>query len=142
MFSPVLFRDRSQPAQIVLGGIIPAIVGAGAGVLIGASTTWYWVLAIVAGLGSVISGFEHLDGWGGADRGLVAGFVYGTSLLITHAIAGTEAKVSLGSFPPLLAVITAIFGMLLGALGGRLARAQRERAEGRAGPTPIETIPE
>lgn len=136
MFSPVLFRDRSRPVQIVLGGVVPAIVGALAGVFIGTSTTAYWIVAIVAGLGGVLSGFEHLDGWGGADRGLVAGFVYGTSLLIAHAIAGTQAKVSLGSFPPLLAVVTAIIGMFLSALGGRMARALRERGEASAGPTP------
>ncbi len=127
MLQPVLFRDRSRPVQIVLGGIIPAIVGAGAGVLIGASVAGYWIIAVVAGLGSVVSGFEHLDGWGGADRGLVSGAIYGTALLVAHAIAGTHAKVSLGSFPPLLAVVTAIIGMFLCALGGRLARAQRER---------------
>lgn len=127
MFSPVLFRDRSRPVQIVLGGVIPAIVGALAGVLIGVSTGAYWAVAILAGLGSVLSGFEHQDGWGGADRGLASGFVYGVALLLAHAIAGTHAKVSLGSFPPLLAVVTALFGMCLAAIGGRLARAQRER---------------
>jgi hypothetical protein len=127
MFSPVLFRDRSRPVQIVLGGVIPTVVGALAGVLIGVSTGGYWAIAILAGLGSVLSGFEHQDGWGGADRGLASGFVYGVALLLAHAIAGTHAKVSLGSFPPLLAVVTALFGMCLAAIGGRLARAQRER---------------
>jgi small basic protein len=127
MFSPVLFRDRSRPAQIVLGGLIPAVVGALAGVLIGVSTGAYWAVAILAGLGSVLSGFEHKDGWSGADRGLASGFVYGVALLLAHAIAGTHAKVSLGSLPPLLAVVTALFGMCLAAIGGRLARAQRER---------------
>jgi hypothetical protein len=127
MFTPVLFRDRSRPAQIVLGGVIPAIVGALAGVLIGISSGAYWAVAILAGLGSVLSGFEHQDGWGGADRGLASGFVYGVALLLAHTIAGTHAKVSLGSFPPLLAVVTALFGMCLAAIGGRLARAQRER---------------
>jgi ABC-type Na+ efflux pump permease subunit len=133
MFSPVLFRDRSRPAQIVLGGVIPAVVGALAGVLIGVSSGAYWAVAILAGLGSILSGFEHQDGWGGADRGLASGFVYGVALLLAHAIAGTHAKVSLGSFPPLLAVVTALFGMCLAAIGGRLARAQRERE---AAPTP------
>ena len=57
-----------------------------------------------------------------------ARLIYGTALLVAHAVAGTHAKVSLGSFPPLLAVLTAIIGMLLSAAGGRLARAQRERA--------------
>lgn len=129
MFTPVLFRDRSRPAQIVLGGVFPAIIGALAGVLVGTSTTAYWIVAGVAALGGLLSGFEHLDGWGGADRGLVGGAIYGIALLVAHAIAGTTAKVSLGSFPPLLAVVTAIIGMFLAALGGRLARAQRERTQ-------------
>jgi hypothetical protein len=127
---PVLFRDRPRPVQILLGGVIPAVLGATAGVLVGESTGAYWALAAVVTIGGFLAGFEHQDGWGGADRGLVGGAVYGTSLLVAHAIAGTPAKVSLGSFPPFLAVVTAIIGMLLGALGGRLARAQRERKEG------------
>ena len=127
---PVLFRDRPRPVQIVLGGVIPAIFGAAAGVLVGTSTAGYWAIAAVVTIGGLLAGFEHQDGWGGADRGLVGGAIYGTSLLIAHTIAGSHAKVSLGSFPPFLAVVTAIIGMLLGALGGRLARAQRERREG------------
>jgi hypothetical protein len=134
MPEPVLFRDRSRPVQIVLGGVVPAAVGAVAGILIGASTAAYWIVAVLAAVGSVLSGFEHQDGWGGADRGLVAGAIYGAALLIAHAIAGTHAKVSLGSFPPLLAVVTAIFGMLLAAAGGRFARVQRERAAARTDP--------
>ena len=124
----VLFRDRSRPAQIVIGGVIPAIFGAIAGVLVGVSAGAYWGFGAFAAVGAVLSGLEHRDGWGGADRGLVGGFVYGVALLIAHAIAGTHAKVSLGSFPPLLAVVTAIAGMLLAACGGRLARHLRERA--------------
>jgi ABC-type Na+ efflux pump permease subunit len=127
---PVLFRDRSRPFQIVTGGVVPAAIGALAGVLVGVSTGAYWAVAVLAGVGGFLSGFEHQDGWGGADRGLVGGAIYGTSLLIAHAIAGTTAKVSLGSFPPLLAVVTAIFGMLLAAGGGRLARPQREKLTG------------
>jgi hypothetical protein len=127
MFEPTLFRDRPRPVQIVLGGVVPALFGAVAGILVGASTGGYWALAAVVSIGGVLAGLEHEDGWGGADRGLVGGAVYGTALLVAHAIAGTHAKVSLGSFPPLLAVVTAIIGMFLGALGGRLARALRAR---------------
>jgi ABC-type Na+ efflux pump permease subunit len=128
MYNPVLFRDRSRPAQIVLGGVIPAGVGALAGILVGVSAGAYWAVAALAGVGAFIAGFEHRDGWGGADRGFFGGVIYGTALLIAHALAGTHAKVSLGSFPPFLVVVTAIIGMLLSAAGGRLARAQRERA--------------
>jgi len=127
MFEPTLLRDRPRPAQIVLGGVIPAIVGAIAGILIGVSVAGYWTIGAVAAVGGFIAGFEHQDGWGGADRGVVGGAIYGASLLIAHAIAGTHAKVSLGSFPPFLAVVTAIIGMFIGAGGGRLARLMRER---------------
>ncbi len=127
MLEPTLLRDRPRPAQIVLAGVVPAIVGAIAGVLVGVSTGAYWAVAVLAGIGGFLAGFEHQDGWGGADRGVVGGFIYGVALLVAHAIAGTTAKVSLGSFPPALSVITAIFGMFLGAAGGRLARASRSR---------------
>jgi hypothetical protein len=128
MFEPTLLRDRSRPAQIVLAGVVPAIIGATVGVLAGVSSTAYWAVGALAAVGGFLAGFEHQDGWGGADRGVVGGGIYGASLLIAHAIAGTESKVSLGSFPPLLAVVTAIIGMLLGAGGGRLGRMVRRRA--------------
>ncbi len=127
MYEPMLLRDRPRPAQIVLGGVVPTLIGAVAGVLVGTSLAAYWAVGAVAAVGGVLAGFEHQDGWGGADRGLVGGFFYGVGLLVAHGIAGTEAKVSLGSFPPFFAVVTAIIGMLLGALGGRIARAQRKR---------------
>ena len=138
MFEPTLLRDRPRPAQIVLGGVIPAIFGVIAGVLVGVSSGAYWVLAGVVAVGGFIAGFEHQDGWGGADRGVVGGAIYGAALLITHAIVGTHAKVSLGSFPPLLAVVTAIIGMFLGAAGGRLARLARERHSKPAEAAPVD----
>ena len=132
MSEPVLFRDRSRPAQIVLGGVVPLLLGAVAGILLGVSSGVYYAYGLVIAILTILSGFEHLDGWGGADRGLVGGALYGIGLLVAHAIAGTDATVSLGSFPPLLAVLTALIGMLLAALGGRLARLRRERAGARA----------
>lgn len=123
-----LFSERSRPAQIILGGVVPFLFGGATGVVLGVSVTWYWVLAGVAAVGGVLAGLEHRDGWGGADRGVVGGALFGLGLLIAHAIAGTEALVSLGKFPPLLIVIDAIVGMFLGALGGRIARTLRRRA--------------
>jgi hypothetical protein len=97
------------------------------GVVLGVSAGAYWGLAALAGVGGVLAGLEHQDGWGGADRGLVGGALFGLGVLVAHAIAGTHAKVSLGSFPPLLIVVDAIIGIALGAIGGRLARSMRER---------------
>jgi apolipoprotein N-acyltransferase len=132
MHTPTLFRDRPRPLQIVLGGAVPLAFGAVVGVVLGASAGVYWALAVLAGLGAVLAGFEHQDGWGGADRGLAGGALFGLGVLLAHWIAGTHAKVSLGSFPPFLIVIDAIAGMFLGALGGRIARGMREREQGAA----------
>jgi hypothetical protein len=128
MYNPALLRDRSRPTQIVVAGVVPAIIGGLAGVLVGASTAAYYALGLLAAIGAFVAGFEHRDGWGGADRGFFGGLIYGVALLVVHAIVGTHAKVSLGGFPPLLAVLTAIVGMFLSAAGGRIARVQRERA--------------
>jgi hypothetical protein len=114
--------------QIISGGVIPAAIGALQGVLIGASVPAYWAVGLLAAIGAFVAGFEHRDGWGGADRGFFGGLIYGVALLVVHALVGTDAKVSLGSFPPLLAVFTALIGMFLSAGGGRLARLGRERA--------------
>jgi hypothetical protein len=130
--TPTLFRDRPRPVQIVLGGLVPFAFGAVVGVVLGVSAGVYWALAVLAGIGGVLAGFEHQDGWGGADRGLVGGALFGLGVLLAHWIAGTHAKVSLGSFPPLLIVVDAIAGMLLGALGGRVVRGMREREQEQA----------
>src|SRR6478672_3734733 len=128
MHLPPLFRDRPRPFQIVAGGFVPLLFGGIVGVVLGVSTGGYWGVLALAALGGVLAGLEHQDGWGGADRGLVGGALFGLGVLLGHAIAGTHAKVSLGGFPPLLIVINAIAGMFLGALGGRIARALRERS--------------
>src|SRR3954452_15290776 len=127
MVTPVLFRDRSRPAQVVLGGVVPLAIGGLAGGLGGGWAPAYCVVPVLAAAGGFLSGFEHRDGWGAADRGLAGGALYGTALLVVHALIGTEAKVSLGSFPPLLAVVTAIIGSALAAAGGRMGRLRRER---------------
>jgi hypothetical protein len=128
MLNPTLLRDRPRSAQVILAGVVPFAVGAVAGILVGVAAAAYWAVAVLAAVGGVLAGFEHRDGWGGADRGLIGGALYGIGLLVAHAIAGTDATVSLGSHPILLPVVTAIIGMLLGALGGRIARGMRERA--------------
>ncbi len=133
MYTPTQFHDRSQNEQTLLGGVLPALIGGLAGFLIGATAAGYWVIAVLAGVGAFIGGFEHGDGWEAADRGFFGGLIYGVALLLVHELVHTHAKVSLGSFPPFLAVITSLAGMLLSAAGGRIARLQRRRARASAG---------
>ena len=130
-----LFRERPRSVQVILGLVVPTALGAVAGVLLGVSATAYWVIGLIAFVGGILAGFEHADGWDGADRGLVGGTLYGTGLLVAHAIAGTDAKVSLPGFAPILVVFTAIIGMLLGALGGKIRGSAMQRRGLPAPPT-------
>jgi hypothetical protein len=122
---PVLFRDRSRAAQLVLAGVVPAAIGALAGVLLGVSAGAYWAVGALAAVGGFLAGFEHLGAGEAAKRGLIAGAIYGIALLVAHEIAGTEEKVSLGELPPFLVVITAVAGALIAAAGARVARGVR-----------------
>ena len=119
--APVPFRDRSPSVKVLLAGILPAAIGALAGVMLGVSAGAYWAVGAVAAIGGLLAGSEHSDDREAIGRGAVAGAIYGAALLIAHAIAGTDAKVSLGGFPPLLILITAIIGAVLAVIGERLA---------------------
>jgi Na+/citrate or Na+/malate symporter len=111
MTLPPLFMSRPPAQRFVLVGVVPAVFGAIAGVILGVSAPLYWLLQALAIAGG----------------GLAGGAVFGSFILIAHAVAGTDAKVSLGSAPIFLVVITAVVGALLGALGAKV-RAAREPA--------------
>jgi hypothetical protein len=127
MYAPPPFAERSEGQKVLIGAVVPALIGGLAGFLVGVSAAAYWVVAILAGVGAFLSGFEHADGWDAADRGFFGGVIYGTSLLLVHELIHDQATVSLGSFPPFLVVVTALAGTLLAAGGGRLGRAVRRR---------------
>jgi hypothetical protein len=114
----VPFNERGREAQIVLAVVVPFVFGAVVGVVLGWSAGVYWVLSAIAAIGAVLAGLEHPDARSGALRGLVIGAVYGVAVLLAHAVTGADAKVSLGSFPPLVVVIDAVAGAILAAIGG------------------------
>jgi hypothetical protein len=111
------FSERSRGGQVLLAGVVPFVFGAIVGVVLGWSAGAYWILSAIAALGALLAGREHPDARSGALRGLTIGAVYGVGLLLAHAVAGSDAKVSLGSFPPLLIAIDAIAGAILAGLG-------------------------
>ena len=128
MYAPKLFVDRPRSAQVAGAIVAPALIGGLAGVLLGATEVGYWIVAVLAAAGAFLSGFEHPTAVEAARRGAISGAVYGVALLVLHAIVGTHAKVSLGSFPPLLIVITAVIGAALAAAGGRLSPSRSARS--------------
>ncbi|HET9676120.1 MAG TPA: hypothetical protein VFP21_01285 [Solirubrobacterales bacterium] len=122
MAKPTLLRDRPENTQVVLAVVVPLLFGAVVGVVLGTSASTYWVLLGVASLGALLAGLEHDAVKEAAGRGAVAGAMFGLGILAAHQLAGTDAKVSLGSFPPLLIVIDAIAGALLTGLGYWVSR--------------------
>ena len=114
----VPFDQRTARTQVVLAIVIPFVFGAVVGVVLGAGAAAYWALSALAALGAILAGLEHPGPRPAALRGLIMGAVYGLGVLLAHAVAGTDAKVSLGSFPPFLIVIDAIAGAVLAAIGG------------------------
>lgn len=121
------FSERGREAQLVLAILVPFVFGAIVGVVLGISAAAYWILSAIAAIGAVLAGLEHPDPRSAAIRGVVMGAVYGVGVLLAHAVAGTDAKVSLGSFPPFVIVIDAIAGAVLGAIGGAISRAKLKR---------------
>ena len=125
---PPLFSTRPAAVKLVSVLVIPAVFGTVAGVLLGVSAPAYWALQGVGAIGGFFAGLEHPTSAEGADRGLLGGAVFGSFLLLAHAISGADPKVSLGEWPGVLILFTSIAGGLLGALGGARRAAVERRA--------------
>ena len=129
MALPPLLNEHPRSLQVFLAIILPAAFGAITGYFLGVSEGTYLVLSIIGILGGVGAGFDHLGAREGAMRGVVAGLIFGASILIAHEIHGAEAKAHLPEPAILLVVITTVLGAAFGALGGYLReRATRNRA--------------
>ena len=109
----VLFAERPRSMQILAVIVIPAVYGALCGFVLGASATVYWVLQVIAFIGGLLAGLEHVSSREGALRGGLGGFVYGASLLGAHAISGAEAEVNIGDPEIGLLVVTTLGGALI-----------------------------
>ena len=127
-----LFHERSRSVQIITAVIVPAVFGAITGIVLGVSAAGYWAIQAVALVGAVLAGLEHTNGREGARRGLVGGTLFGTFLLVAHAVTGTDETVKLPDFAPILVVFTALFGVLGSALGGRIRGASIRKRTGSA----------
>jgi hypothetical protein len=114
-----LLSDRHPVIQafLVVGG--PVIFGILCGLLLEHSSAAYIIASVLSIAGGFLAGFEHAGWRGGALRGVIGGTLFGSSILIGHAIDGGEATVKLPDPEVLLVVLTALFGTILGSLGGR-----------------------
>jgi hypothetical protein len=126
---PPLLNEHPRSLQVFLAIILPAAYGAVTGYFLGVSEGTYLVLSIIGILGGIGAGFDHLGARAGAKRGVLAGLIFGSSILIAHEIHGATAKADLPDPAILLVVLTTLLGAGFGALGGYLRqRAMREPA--------------
>jgi hypothetical protein len=119
---PPRLSEHPRSIQVFLAVILPAAFGALTGYFLGVSETTYLVLSIIGIAGGVGAGFDHLGPEAGARRGVLAGAIFGGSILITHEIHGAEAKAHLPDPAILLVLVTALLGAAFGAFGGWLRR--------------------
>jgi hypothetical protein len=132
MRQPDLLESHPPERQMILMLVVPAVFGIVTGIFLGVSEILYLVLSILGIGGGYMAGKEHIGARDGAVRGFTGGILFGTFILAAHALTGLDRKAHLPEPEILLVVITTVFGIGLGALGGR----SREKIESRAATAP------
>lgn len=132
MRQPDLLESHPPERQMILMLVVPAVFGIVTGIFLGVSEIVYLVLSILGIGGGYMAGKEHIGARDGAVRGFTGGILFGTFILAAHALTGLDRKAHLPEPEILLVVITTVFGIGLGALGGR----SREKIESRAATAP------
>src|SRR3954468_21473044 len=118
-------RPSGEQAFIVL--VLPALFGAICGVMLGISAGLYTLLTLLGILGGIAVGYDHATASEGALRGVAGGSLFGTFILLAHAVAGTHAKAKLPDPHVVLPIATTVISIGLGAIGGAI-RARQLRA--------------
>lgn len=129
---PLLAERRPfEQAFIVL--VLPALYGAICGVMLGINGPVYTVLTLLGILGGTAAGYDHPTASEGALRGVAGGALFGTFILLAHAVAGTDAKTKLPDPHIVLPIATTLISVVLGAIGGAIRARQLRAASTRAG---------
>lgn len=124
-----LMSERPPAVRFVLVVVVPAVYGAITGLALGWSEGVYLVLSLLAILGGIGAGFDHLGAGAGARRGLIGGALFGGFILIAHELSGQDAEADLPDPAIVLVVVITLLGIAFGALGGWLRARVERRAE-------------
>ena len=122
-----LLADRRPFEQAFIVLVLPSLFGAICGVLLGISAGLYTLLTLLGILGGIAAGYDHATASEGALRGVAGGSLFGTFILLAHAVAGTHAKAKLPEPHVFLPIATTLIAIALGAIGGAI-RARSLRA--------------
>jgi hypothetical protein len=119
-----LLAERRPGEQAFIVLVLPALFGAICGVLLGISGGLYTVLTLLGILGGIGAGYDHATPSEGALRGIAGGALFGTFILLAHAIAGAHAKAKLPEPHIVLPIATTLISIALGAIGGAIRARQ------------------
>lgn len=128
---PPLFLTRPPGLQLFSVVVVPALFGVLCGVMLGVSGPIYTALTILLFPLTILAGLEHEEGGEGFTRGFMGGLVFGTFILLTHAVLDNAEKAALPAQHVSLPIATAIFGGIAAAIGAVLRR-RLARREARA----------
>jgi hypothetical protein len=132
-----LLEEHPRSVQVFLVFVAPALFGAVTGYFLGVSEPVYLVLSLIGIVGGVGAGYDHFGAKAGAGRGVIAGSVFGASILIAHELHGADAKAHLPEPAILLVAVTTILAIAFAALGGWLrTRSMRTHGEAPEAPGP------
>jgi hypothetical protein len=126
-----LLAERPVGEQVFIVLVLPALFGAICGVLLGISGPVYTVLTLAAILGGIGAGYDHPTASEGALRGVAGGALFGTFILLAHAITGEHAEAKLPEPHIFLPIATTVISIGLGAIGGAIRARQLRRAPAR-----------
>lgn len=113
-----LLSSQSLPVVLMATIVMPAVLGAVIGLVLGCSGPFYWALLAISAVGGVVAGFEHVTPVAGFCRGLCGATFFTAGLLVAHTVSGWPALVLLPKPVWILFIINVIVGALLGAIGG------------------------
>jgi len=122
-----LLAERRPAEQAFIVLVLPSLFGAICGVLLGVSAGVYTVLTLLGILGGLVAGYDHATASEGALRGVAGGALFGTFILLAHAITGAHAQAKLPEPHIVLQIATTLISVVLGAIGGAV-RARSLRA--------------
>ncbi len=128
MNKPPLLEEHPRSIQVLLAIVLPLLFGGLTGYFLGVSAAAYAILSVLAIVGGIGAGFDHVGPGAGAKRGVLGGTLFATGVLLAHEISGADPKTDLPHPAILLVPLFAILGSAFGAIGGWL------RARGHAAP--------
>jgi hypothetical protein len=122
---PKLFRDQSTAERVFALLIGPILLGAICGWLLGVTEIGYTILTLLAVIGGVAAGYEHVTPRSGALRGLWGGAVFGLAICEVHRLIGASPTAEVPDPIEIIITFFALIGCALGAIGA-YRRGKRE----------------